>query len=158
VVGGYTVRLLLSEAYGLQDGAVAESSLEEAAARLRESISFSRGDLQPHNALGDALLACADRVSHERLQALSLLRAALDEGFSAALRLNGRDANALVGTAEVGFRSTFTFACRQGMCVMIRVIISHGCVLFSFLISSCLTCLAFCVWELSKEVPIVNCN
>lgn len=89
----------------MQNPALAESSLQEAAARLRESISFSRGDPQPHNALGDTFVAAAERVSGDPAAALSLLNTALEEGYAAALRLNSQDPNALVGTAEVKFQN-----------------------------------------------------
>ena len=84
----------------LQDHALALSSLEAAAQRLREAISFSRGDPQPHNALGDTLMARADLAGNPS-EALGFLNASLQEGYMAALRLISRDANACVGSAEV---------------------------------------------------------
>ena len=83
-----------------QDQSLALSSLEGAAQRLREAIAFSRGDPQPHNALGDTLMARAD-LARDPSQALGFLNASLQEGYSAALRLNSQDANARVGSAEV---------------------------------------------------------
>lgn len=83
-----------------QDHALALSSLEGAAQRLREAIAFSRGDPQPHNALGDTLMARAD-LAGDPSEALGFLNASLQEGYSAALRLNSQDANAHVGSAEV---------------------------------------------------------
>ncbi|EIE25053.1 hypothetical protein COCSUDRAFT_61299 [Coccomyxa subellipsoidea C-169] len=80
--------------------ALAASSLAEAAARLRESCAFNRGDPQPHNALGDVLAAAAE-ASSDAMEALGCYNAALDEGYSAALRVNGHDPDGLVGTAEV---------------------------------------------------------
>lgn len=84
----------------LQNAALAASSLEEAAARLRESIAFNRGDPQPHNALGDTLVARAESAS-DATETLACYNAALGEGYSAALRLDARNSDALVGTAEV---------------------------------------------------------
>ena len=84
----------------LQNAALAASSLEEAAARLRESLAFNRGDPQPHNALGDTLVACAESAS-VATETLACYNAALGEGYSAALRLDSRNSDALVGTAEV---------------------------------------------------------
>ena len=83
-----------------QDHTLALSSLDGAAQRLREAISFSRGDPQPHNALGDTLMACADLAGNPS-EALGFLNASLQEGYSAALRLISQDANADVGSAEV---------------------------------------------------------
>ena len=84
----------------LQDDTLALASLEGAAQRLREAISFSRGDPQPHNALGDTLMARAD-LARDPSEALAFLNASLQEGYSAALRLTSQDANAHVGSAEV---------------------------------------------------------
>ncbi len=84
----------------MQNQHLALSSLEEAAQRLREAISFSRGDPQPHNALGDTLMARAD-LAGDSSEALGFLNMALQEGYAAALRLLSTDANALIGKAEV---------------------------------------------------------
>ena len=83
-----------------QNQKLALSSFEEGAQRLREAISFSRGDPQPHNALGDTLMARAD-LAGDSSEALGFLNTALQEGYAAALRLMSQDANALVGKAEV---------------------------------------------------------
>ena len=85
----------------MQNPQLALSSLEEAAQRLREAISFSRGDPQPHNALGDTLVARADLAAGDPSTALGFLNAALQEGYAAALRLMAQSADALVGKAEV---------------------------------------------------------
>ena len=84
----------------MQNPALTASSLTEAAARLREAAAFNRGDPQPHNALADTLVARAESAASPT-EALSCYNAALEEGYSAALRLNGRDPDGLVGTAEV---------------------------------------------------------
>ncbi|BDA41286.1 hypothetical protein COCOBI_02-0660 [Coccomyxa sp. Obi] len=83
-----------------RNAALASSSLEEAAVRLRESVAFNRGDPQPHNALGDTLVARAESTS-DTTETLACYNAALGEGYSAALRLDARNSDALVGTAEV---------------------------------------------------------
>ena len=83
-----------------QNQSLALSSLEGAAQRLQEAIAFSRGDPHPHNALGDTLMARAD-LAGDPSKALAFLNASLQEGYSAALRLNSQDANAHVGSAEV---------------------------------------------------------
>ena len=85
----------------VQNPQLALSSLEEAAQRLREAISFSRGDPQPHNALGDTLMARADLAAGDPSMARGFLNVALQEGYAAALRLTAQDADALVGKAEV---------------------------------------------------------
>jgi hypothetical protein len=85
----------------VQNPLLALSSLEEAAQRLREAISFSRGDPQPHNALGDTLMARADLAAGDPSMTRGFLNAALQEGYAAALRLTAQDADALVGKAEV---------------------------------------------------------
>lgn len=79
----------------LQNQHLALTSLEEAAHRLREAISFSRGDPQPHNALGDTLMARAD-LAGDSSEALGCLNMALQEGYAAALRLLSTDADALI--------------------------------------------------------------
>jgi hypothetical protein len=76
------------------------SALGEAESRLSEAAAFGRGDPQPLNALGDALAARAERAGTPA-EAVSCLNRALDAGYAAALRLSGRDADALVGVAEV---------------------------------------------------------
>jgi tetratricopeptide (TPR) repeat protein len=94
---------LLAAAARAQDPGAAIALLEEAAQRLRESIAFDRGDVAPHNALGDALAALAEHAARrgDAAGAAAALRQALDAGYSAALRINSGNAEALVGTAEV---------------------------------------------------------
>jgi hypothetical protein len=122
--------------------------LGEAAGKLRAAAAFGRGDPQPHNALGDVLVALSERAlaaaestssvaqaaatgltsgdnnnnnntsllgraaaatrdalveaqSSPRALSRALLRAAVDEGYGAALTLSRRDADGLVGCAEV---------------------------------------------------------
>ncbi len=63
-------------------------------------MAFNRGDPQPHNALGDTFVARAESAS-DATETLACYNAALGEGYSAALRLDARNSDALVGTAEV---------------------------------------------------------
>jgi hypothetical protein len=76
--------------------------LEEAATRLREAASFDRGDVAPHNALGDVLLARAERLAAaaDSTAAATAATAALQDGYLAALRINASCTEALVGLAE----------------------------------------------------------
>ncbi len=80
--------------------------LDEAIARLRESISFDRGDPMPHNALGEALVAKAEWLSKPDLSVYDLAAAhtavqhALEEGYNGALRINANQTDAIVGVAE----------------------------------------------------------
>lgn len=75
--------------------------LEEAARRLQESIAFDRGDVAPHNALGDVLLARAERMAGvDPTAAAAAASAALQEGFMGALRINATSGEALAGVAE----------------------------------------------------------
>lgn len=163
-VGLYTAsRLAAAAAAASAAGAGPASAaslrlLGEAAGKLRASAAFARGDPQPHNALGDVLVALAERASGASgadeaaavataagggllllpqassgdgggggdsdtsligraaaatradlaAHALSapdlaraLLRAAVAEGYGGALTLSRRDADGLVGCAEV---------------------------------------------------------
>lgn len=88
-----------------QNAALTASSLEEAARRLRESTAFNRGDPEPHNALGDTLVVRAESAS-DATETLACYNAALEEGYSAALRLSAQNSDALVGTAEVHPQTT----------------------------------------------------
>lgn len=106
----------------LQKPTLALNALEEAAQRLREAVSFSRGDPQPHNALGDTLMARAD-MAGDPSEALGFLNAAEQEGYAAALRLMSRDANALIGRAEVSRLRSINMAF---LCLLIRFSNSHN--------------------------------
>lgn len=80
--------------------------LDEAITRLRESISFDRGDPMPHNALGEALVAKSEWLSKSETPAFNLTAAlhavkeALEEGYNGALRINANQSDAIVGVAE----------------------------------------------------------
>ena len=77
------------------------------------------GDPQPLAALGDALAARADRCAPSGEDPLGFLRAALEQGYRAALRLHARDGDALVGVAEVGKPFSFFFL-RVPLCPSVR--------------------------------------
>ena len=93
----------LTVATNASDAATALPMLEEAAARLRESVSFDRGDPAPHTALGETLAAKAEWLQRggDAQGASAALSAALKEGYGMALRINATHADALVGVAEV---------------------------------------------------------
>jgi tetratricopeptide (TPR) repeat protein len=80
--------------------------LDEAITRLRESISFDRGDPMPHNALGEALVAKAEWLSKSETPAFNLsaaldaVKEAMEEGYNGALRINANQSDAIVGIAE----------------------------------------------------------
>ncbi len=80
--------------------------LDEAIARLKESISFDRGDPMPHNALGEALvaksewLAKPDSPIFDLAKAHAAVQEALTEGYNGALHINSGHTDAIVGVAE----------------------------------------------------------
>lgn len=74
--------------------------MQEAAEKLRSARDFERGDGMVLNALGDVLVATAD-VASECETKMQLLQQGLEEGFSAALRIDRRNADALIGSAEI---------------------------------------------------------
>jgi hypothetical protein len=151
-VGLYTASRIAAAVSPDASSAATVRLLGEAAGRLRAAAAFARGDPQPHNALGDVLVALAERADAasgsgelaaiaaaaatglpaeegggggggtsllgraaaatradlaaaaggNALQlARALLRAAVAEGYGAALTLSRRDADGLVGCAEV---------------------------------------------------------
>lgn len=87
---------LLSYAQSIisEDGARALHLLEQAELRLKRSIEFDRADVAPLNALGETLLLKAE-VSNDESSA-----AAAQDQYRAALRINGKDAEALLGLAD----------------------------------------------------------
>lgn len=93
---------VLAAAAHAQTAETAIPLLEEAVTRLRESIGFDRGDVAPHNALGEALVAMAEWFSKsgDLAKASAALQAALDEGYGGALKINASHTDALVGVAE----------------------------------------------------------
>lgn len=84
------------------DPAAAAAAYEESAARLKTSIGFNRADVAPMNAMGDVKLAQSELLAaaSNPAAAASAALAALNEGYSAALQISGRDPDALIGTAE----------------------------------------------------------
>lgn len=80
----------------LQDVAL----LKEAAEKLISAKDFERGDVMVMNALGDTLVALADAAPDPDAKKAFLLRG-LEQGFSAALRIDRRQPDALIGSAEV---------------------------------------------------------
>lgn len=74
--------------------------LLEAAEKFRSARDFERGDAMVMNALGDTLVALAD-ATLEAAAKQAQLHQALEEGFGAALHIDRRHPDALVGSAEV---------------------------------------------------------
>jgi tetratricopeptide (TPR) repeat protein len=108
---------LLTAARHSCDGSSTSLFLDESIALLKDCIAFHRGDVAPYIALGDALAAKAEKLvsSQQRLQtnlmidaqtqqsqqsALILIQQALQDGYSAALRIQSSEPEALVGIAE----------------------------------------------------------
>ena len=94
---------VLAAAAHAQTGETAIPLLEEAATRLRESLSFDRGDPAPHNALGETLVAMAEWFMKRGDLARATLanEAALEEGYGGGLKINASHSDALIGIAEV---------------------------------------------------------
>jgi hypothetical protein len=103
----------------VQEQQLKQLLLDQAAAKLRHSIQFSRADPAPHNALGDVLVDAAELIvsssdgtsgpaepaaqphgaslpAAAAAAAAALLKAATDEGFMAALTISRHNADALV--------------------------------------------------------------
>ena len=95
--------------------------LEQAAQRLAHSISFSRGDPAPHNALGDVLCDAAEIIKGHLTAAaaagnggggggaasgaglaevVALYKRAIDEGYMGALTISRNNTDALVSKGE----------------------------------------------------------
>jgi hypothetical protein len=75
-------------------------ALTEAAEKLKAAKDFERGDAMVMNALGDTFVSMAEMAPDPTTQQ-GLLQNALSEGYSAALRIDRYNSDALVGTAEV---------------------------------------------------------
>ena len=82
----------------LQDTEAACTSHDHAVQKLQASIQFARGDVAPHNAIGDAHVGWAERLSGT--DAMQHLQMAMDQGYQRALHINASCAEALVGLAE----------------------------------------------------------
>jgi tetratricopeptide (TPR) repeat protein len=80
----------------------APTLLHEAAQRLRESISFNRGDIAPFNALGEVYVSLAERQlkAGEFNAAIQSASLALSDGYRGALQINANTIDAFVGSAE----------------------------------------------------------
>lgn len=84
-----------------QDVSAACAMLELAVAKLQSSIDFARGDVAPHNALGDAHTSWADKVPGS--DAVMHLQQAL-QAYQQALHIDSTCTDAHVGIAEVHSR------------------------------------------------------
>ncbi len=82
-----------------QDAQAACSTYQAAVEKLQASTQFVRGDVAPHNAVGDAYVSWAERVSDNN--AMQHLQSALDHGYQAALHINASCTEALIGIGEV---------------------------------------------------------
>ena len=103
---------LLSRAAHTSNPPTALALIDEACLRLRRAAEFERGDPAPLTALGEALVARAERLTDaaaaaanaDRGAALAAAEAALgqalDQGYHAALRLRAGEADAQAGVAE----------------------------------------------------------
>lgn len=89
---------LTSKVLPLQDTAAACSALELAVQKLQASIEFTRGDVAPHNALGDAHASWADRLSGKNAVA-HLHQAVL--AYQQAVHIDSTCSDAYIGIAEV---------------------------------------------------------
>lgn len=85
----------------MQETSAACAALDVAVQKLRVSIDFARGDVAPHNALGDAHASWADRLSGN--EATAHLQQAL-QGYQQALHIDSTCTDAYVGIAEVHTR------------------------------------------------------
>jgi tetratricopeptide (TPR) repeat protein len=93
---------LLTAANCAADGNTALSLLEDAAARLRDSIGFSRGDPAPYCALGEVLVTRAEWLQRggDVPGSIAAVQLALMEGYEVALRIHSEHVDAMVGVAE----------------------------------------------------------
>ena len=85
----------------VQDTSAACAALDVAVQKLQASFEFARGDVAPHNALGDAHASWADRLSGN--EATAHLQQAL-QGYQQALHIDRTCTDAYVGIAEVHTR------------------------------------------------------
>ncbi len=79
----------------LQDAMASQRLLDEAIKSLHAAAEFSRADVAPLNALGDALVARAERAQGP--DAAAHLRDAVEQGYGAALRIDRANTDGLVG-------------------------------------------------------------
>ena len=83
----------------IQDVEAACNSYALAVQKLQASIQFVRGDVAPHNALGDARVSWAEHLSDT--EAMQHLQLALTQGYQAALHISASCTEALLGVGEV---------------------------------------------------------
>lgn len=83
----------------MQDAEAACATYAIAVQKLQAAIVFVRGDVAPHNALGDAYVSWAERLSDNDV--MQHLKLALNLGYQAALHINASCAEALIGVGEV---------------------------------------------------------
>lgn len=79
----------------------ADAAINQAVEKLRSSANFSVGSVEPLNALGDALQTRSELLQHaDAVLAEETLRLAIDEAYTASLKVNALDANAQIGIGE----------------------------------------------------------
>ena len=84
----------------MQDSEAACSTYSLAVQKLQASIQFTRGDIAPYNALGDAYAGWAERLPDGSAEQVLKLGNALHEGYLAALHVSANSSEALIGVAE----------------------------------------------------------
>ena len=97
--GSLLILYMPAEGLGVKSCLQDKAQLLEAAEKLRSARDFERGDAMVMNALGDTLLALAD-AAPEAPARKEHLHQALEKGFGAALHIDRRQPDALVGSAE----------------------------------------------------------
>ncbi len=83
----------------MQDAEAACKMYALAVQKLQASIQFVRGDVAPHNAVGDAHVSWAEHLPDS--DAMQHLHLALDQGYQGALHINASCTEALLGVGEV---------------------------------------------------------
>ena len=81
----------------VQDAAAACVTLELATQKFQASLDFARGDVAPHNALGDAHANWADRLLGN--EAIAHLQQSL-QAYQQALHIDSSGSDAYIGIAE----------------------------------------------------------
>ncbi|KAA6425736.1 MAG: hypothetical protein FRX49_04111 [Trebouxia sp. A1-2] len=94
-----------------QDAEAACNMYALAVQKLQASIQFVRGDVAPHNAVGDAHVSWAERLPDS--DAMQHLHLALDQGYQGALHISASCSEALLGVGEV--HSKMGKLCLQNM-------------------------------------------
>ena len=83
----------------MQDAEAACDMYTLAVKKLQASIQFVRGDVAPHNAVGDAHVSWAEHLPDSN--AMQHLQSALDQGYQGALHISASCSEALLGVGEV---------------------------------------------------------